>query len=91
VYHFPNDLKTLGESFDFMLGPYLLVANVYKKGKTARKIYLPKSASTDNNRTTGEMGWYNWFSSGEYYGSGQVVVLKAELSQIPLLAREGML
>ena len=33
VYHFSEDPKVAENSFDFMLGPYMLIASIYKEGK----------------------------------------------------------
>ncbi|MBN2470131.1 MAG: glycoside hydrolase family 31 protein, partial [Anaerolineae bacterium] len=77
VYHFPQDARCRTESFDFMLGPNLLVAPVLEPGMTQRDIYLP-----------GGLTWLD-FHSGAAYAGGQVVTLDAPLdgpdSRIPLL------
>jgi alpha-glucosidase len=77
VYHFPHDPHCLTESFDFMLGPFLLVASVLDEKAGTRAIYLPKQA--------------NWcdFYSGEWYTGNQTVTLAAPLERIPLLVRAG--
>jgi alpha-glucosidase len=41
VYAFPGDPKCHTESFDFMLGPNLLVASVLQDGARSRPVYLP--------------------------------------------------
>ncbi|MGV7320345.1 hypothetical protein PJH10_29590, partial [Mycobacterium kansasii] len=41
VYEFQDDPQVAEESFEFMLGASLLVANVVDKGQTAKSVYLP--------------------------------------------------
>ena len=77
VYHFSEDARCWRESFDYMLGPWLLVANVLEPGARTRRLYLPKGCQ-----------WFDFFS-GESYEGGQEIVLPAELDQVPLLARQG--
>lgn len=79
VYHFPDDPRCQTESFDFLLGPGLLVASVTEPGATSRDVYLP--AGTD---------WYD-YANGTRYTGGQTVTLDAPLDRIPLLARAGAL
>jgi alpha-glucosidase len=77
VYHFPQDPRTHTESFDFMLGPNLLVASVLEPGARTRAVYLP-----------GDQPWCD-FHSGRWYEPGQVVTLDAPLDRFPLLAPAG--
>lgn len=79
VYHFPDDPRCHGESFDFLLGPGLLVASVLEPGATSRQVYLPAGAD-----------WYD-YANGTRYTGGQVITLDAPLDRIPLLARAGAL
>lgn len=83
VYHFQHDPDCHTQSFEFLLGPSLLVASVIEPGAQTRAVYLPRGA-----------GWYNWHT-GAYYAGGQVVTLDAPLRggvhAVPLLAREGAL
>ncbi|MCX7787406.1 MAG: glycoside hydrolase family 31 protein [Spirochaetes bacterium] len=79
VYHFPQDPRCWQESFDFLLGPYLLVASVLEPGARTRTVYLPKG-----------MGWYE-VDTGMYHEGGKEIVLDAPLERIPLLAPEGAL
>ena len=60
VYMFCNDPKCHNESFDFMLGPNILVASVFEASHRERSVYLPK--------------YNNWcdFHSGKWYQGGQV-------------------
>jgi len=79
VYHFPDDARCRTESFDFLLGPGLLVASVLEPGATSRDVYLPAGAE-----------WYD-YTNGARYSGGQTVTLDAPLERIPLLARAGSL
>jgi alpha-glucosidase len=73
VYQFPEDENCHQESFDFMLGPNLLVASVLEPEQRTREVYLPKGQ--------------NWvdFHTGSTYEGGQTVQLQAPLEHIPLL------
>lgn len=77
VYHYPHDRRTHRQSFDFMLGPSLLVASVLEEGATLRRVYLPSGTR-----------WFDFFE-GTVYEGGQEIELQAELDQVPLLANEG--
>jgi len=77
VYEFSNDARCHTESFDFMLGPNLLVASVFEDGARTRRVYLP--SSTD---------WYDFYSGG-YHRGGQEIEIDAPLERIPLLVRAG--
>lgn len=77
VYEFQDDPKVLEESFEFMLGPSLLIANVLDKGQTKKKIYLPKGAD-----------WVN-LADSQYYEGGQTIELLVNLHSIPMFLRTG--
>ncbi len=77
VYHFANDPNCHTESFDFMLGPSLLVASVLEPGARARCVYLPRGTM-----------WCD-FHTGVWYDGGQSVELAAPLERIPLLVPAG--
>jgi alpha-glucosidase len=79
VYHFSEDPKIHEESFDFLLGPWLLVASVVDEGVTSRKVYLPKGSM-----------WYDWHTAGLCSG-GQSLLVEAPLDRVPLFVREGAL
>ncbi len=76
LYHFPDDPHCWTESFDFMLGPNLLVASVYEEGATTRSVYLPENSV-----------WYDFYLGRRYVG-GQTIIVDAPLNHIPLFARE---
>lgn len=77
VYHFPHDVRCRTESFDFMLGPNLLVASVLEPGTRAREVYLPSGVQ-----------WCDFYT-GQWYDGGQIVTLDAPLERIPLLVPAG--
>jgi alpha-glucosidase len=77
VYAFPADPKCHTESFDFMLGPNLLVASVVEDGARRRPVYLPAASE-----------WCDWYT-GEWHTGGQVVSADAPLERIPLFVRAG--
>ncbi len=77
VYAYQDDPRCQVESFDFMLGPNLLVASVLEPGARTRGVYLPSGTQ-----------WCD-FHTGEWYDGGQVVELPAPLDRIPLLAPAG--
>ncbi len=77
VYEFQNDPQTFTESFEFMLGPSLLVANVLDKGQTVKSVYLPEGAD-----------WLN-LANNQYYQGGQTIELPVDLHSIPMFLRAG--
>jgi alpha-glucosidase len=77
VYEFQRDERVWEESFDFLLGPFLLVANVLEKGAKTRKVYLPEGAE-----------WVDW-ETKERYAGGQTVELPVTLASIPMFLRGG--
>ena len=76
-YEFQNDTNTYDESFDFMYGKSMLVASIYDKGVTTRKIYLPNGCT-----------WYDWYTKKMYNG-GQTIEIKTSIDKIPLFFRSG--
>lgn len=77
VYEFQDDPKVLEESFEFMLGSSLLVANVLDKGQTVKPVYLPKGAK-----------WVD-LADGHYYEGGQTIQVPVDLHSIPMFLRTG--
>jgi alpha-glucosidase len=77
VYSFPHDPRCHTESFDFMLGPNLLVAPVLEEGARKREVYLPEGSA-----------WCD-FHTGEWRSGGQTIEVEAPLERVPLLAPEG--
>lgn len=54
-YHHQDDTNTYDQSFEFMLGPSILVAPVYEPGQTTRQVYLPSNTA-----------WYH-YQTGQYF------------------------
>lgn len=79
VYHFRDDARCRTESFDFTLGPNLLVAPVYEARARVRAVYLP-----------GGQDWYDFYT-GEVHPGGTTINAAAPLDRIPLFAPEGAL
>jgi alpha-glucosidase len=79
VYHFQSDINCRDQSFDFLLGPWLLVASVYEENAISRTLYLPS-----------ETKWYNFWTD-EIYNGGQMITVSATLDVFPLFVREGAL
>jgi alpha-glucosidase len=77
VYAFPEDERCAAESFDFLLGPNLLVASVLEPGARTRSVYLPGSGE-----------WIDYYRGTRYRG-GQTVDIDAPLERIPLLVPAG--
>ncbi|MBN1657929.1 MAG: glycoside hydrolase family 31 protein [Anaerolineae bacterium] len=76
VYQF-QDPRCHTESFDFMMGPNLLVASVLEPGARTRSLYLPDAGD-----------WCD-FHSGRWYSGGQVIEAEAPLEHIPLFVPAG--
>ena len=66
------------ESFEFLFGRDLLVANVLEPGAKTRKVYLPKGCK-----------WYDWNDKYRCYEGGQTIEVPVDLASIPLFLREG--
>lgn len=77
AYEFEEDPALAEESFDFMFGPALLVANVLEPGARQRTVYLPRGAA-----------WFDFYTHQRYEG-GRTVTVDAPLSRIPLFYRQG--
>jgi alpha-glucosidase len=77
LYEFQEDTKVYEESFDFMCGPYLLVAGVFEKGQKQRTVYLPQGSE-----------WYDWDTREKYQG-GQEITVETPLDKIPVFFRSG--
>lgn len=77
VYEFQNDPKVAEESFEFMLGSSILVANVVDQGQTIKDIYLPAGSR-----------WVD-LKTNKYYDGGQTIQIPVDLSSIPMFMRTG--
>lgn len=78
VYEFQDDPAVWDESFEFMYGRDILVANVTEPGAKTRSVYLPAGCK-----------WYDWNDSYRCYEGGQTVEVPVSLSTIPMFLREG--
>lgn len=76
VLEFPNDRESIYNYDEFMLGPFMLVAPIYREGVRARLVYLPPGI------------WYDFWGNEKYEGPNYISV-KAPLGRIPLFIREG--
>jgi alpha-glucosidase (family GH31 glycosyl hydrolase) len=74
--HFPDDPKAVACGDQYLWGQSILVAPVYEKGATVRRVYLPKGV------------WYN-FWNGERLEGGREIITAAELETLPLFVRAG--
>lgn len=77
VYHFPDDPEVVDQSFDFMLGPDLLIVSVHEPACHTRDVYLP-----------GSLRWCDFFT-GVWYDGGTSVAIPTPFERPTLLAREG--
>ncbi|MEM2480987.1 MAG: glycoside hydrolase family 31 protein [Candidatus Hadarchaeales archaeon] len=73
--HWPEQEECYRED-EFMFGPFLLVAPVFKKGQRRREVYLPPGS------------WYDFWSAEKMEG-GKTIVAEAPLERIPIFARAG--
>ena len=78
VYEFQNDEQVYDESFEFLYGRDILVANVLEEGAKTQKVYLPKGCK-----------WYDWNDKFRCYEGGQTIEVPVDLATIPLFIREG--
>lgn len=77
-YDFDSDPKTFGAHQAFMLGPDVLVANVFEKGATQLKVYLPENAR----------GWID-FRTGRRYEGGREIAIPVSQDTFGLFVRGG--
>lgn len=78
VYDFQEDSAVYDESFTYMFGEALLVANVIEKGAVEKTIYLPAGCK-----------WYDWNDNFRCYEGGQTICIPVQLSSVPMFMREG--
>lgn len=80
VLEFPDDSVTWSTStqYEFMNGPSLLVAPVYKSGGERDSIYLPAGAT-----------WYDYWSGKAINGGQWLRHYPAPLDKLPLFIRSG--
>lgn len=78
VYEFQDDPKVYDESFEFMFGRDILVANVIEPGAKTWKVYLPAGCK-----------WYDWNNNFACYEGGQTIEVPVDMTTIPMFIREG--
>lgn len=78
VYEFQKDEKVFDESFEFMYGRDILVANVIEPGAASKKVYLPAGCK-----------WYDWNDNFKCYEGGQTIEIPVTMESIPMFLREG--
>jgi alpha-D-xyloside xylohydrolase len=77
VMDFPADRNVENIGDQYMFGPSLLVAPVYRYKATTRKVYFPSG-----------VGWYDFYS-GKFIGGGQSLEVDAPYERMPLFVKEG--
>ncbi len=78
VYDFQDDPNVYEESFEFLFGRDILVANVIEEGAKTRKVYLPAGCK-----------WYDWSNKMRCYEGGQTIEIPVTMASIPMFIREG--
>ena len=78
VYEFQDDPNVYDQSFEFLYGRDILVANVLEPGAKTRKVYLPAGCK-----------WYDWNDNFKCYEGGQTIEVPVTLETIPMFIREG--
>ena len=74
--HYPEDKLAAKSADQFLWGRDLLIAPVYEKGATSRKIYLPQ----------GE--WYDWWTNEKHQGA-KTISKQVDLSIMPIYVKAG--
>jgi alpha-glucosidase/alpha-D-xyloside xylohydrolase len=74
--HYPDDTEATGRSDEYLWGRDLLVAPVFEKGATSRKVYLPRGI------------WYDFWTEERLEG-GREIERKVDLTTMPLYVRAG--
>lgn len=72
LYHFQNDTRTHSQSFDFMLGPCLLISSIYAPGEVKKGTYLPSAKD-------GIKWCCIW--DGRWYDGGSVAIIDTPLER----------
>jgi alpha-glucosidase (family GH31 glycosyl hydrolase) len=74
--HYPKDKQARGIGDEYLWGRDMLIAPVYEKGATARKVYLPAGK------------WYDWWTGTAVEG-GKTITRQVDLSCMPIYVRAG--
>ncbi len=75
--HYPDDLRARGLGNHYLWGRDLLIAPVFEKGATTRRVYLPAGHA-----------WYDWWTNARADG-GQEVSRTVDLETMPIYVRAG--
>ena len=78
VYEFPRDERTYDESYEFLIGRDLLVANVLEKGAKEISVYLPAGTK-----------WYEVENKYACHEGGQTITVPVNIASVPRFLREG--
>ncbi|HEX9006109.1 MAG TPA: TIM-barrel domain-containing protein, partial [Bacteroidota bacterium] len=81
---YPDDPNAYGKDFEFLVGPWILAAPIYRRGertsagsyRCTRKVYLPEGS------------WYDYWEGMRFEGPGTLDV-DAPLERIPLYLKGG--
>lgn len=74
--HYPSDKMAAKTGDEFLWGKDILIAPVYEKGASSRKLYLP------------EGDWYDWWTNLKQAGQ-QTISREVDLSIMPIYVRAG--
>jgi len=74
--HYPKDGTASKTADEFLWGRDMLIAPVYEKSATTRKLYLPQGQ------------WYDWWTNAKQPG-GQTISRSVDLSIMPIYVRAG--
>jgi alpha-glucosidase (family GH31 glycosyl hydrolase) len=74
--HYPDDARARATADEFLWGRDLLIAPVYRKGATARDVYLPPG------------DWYDWWNNARVAG-GRTISRDVDLATMPIFVRAG--
>ena len=74
--HYPDDQVARSTGDQYLWGREMLIAPVYKKGATERKVYLP------------EGDWYDWWTNKKESGE-RTITREVDLSVMPIYVKAG--
>jgi len=74
--HYPEDKVATAKGDQYLWGKDMIIAPVYEKGASMRKVYLPEGI------------WYDWWDNTEYRG-GKNIEREVDLATMPLFVRAG--
>jgi len=77
IMDFNGDSNVNNTGDQYMFGPSLMVAPVYKYKARSREVYFPETC-----------GWYDFYT-GKYISGGQKINVDARYEILPLFVREG--